>query len=345
MKIALHSCYEELNINSQILANPNTKIGDDLFKPFMYLKERAEEFGINICTIYNESIENIDGYIFIDEPNYNSDVIKLILSQNKPIFLINLESPIIKKMEDVDSLEIYKVIFTYNDYLIEKFKYKKINYSFDLSKSNRKYDANKIKTYVLLASNKISKMEGELYSLRAKDYLKLKKITKGNIDLYGYGWDRYEFKHYFPYKIFNRFIAFKKIMATLKYSTYKGVVERKYNVLNRYKFAICYENVENIPGYITEKIFDCFLSGCIPIYLGASNIDKYIPEDCFINRSKFESIEDISTYIDRMSENEVKKYVKNIENFLDSSKAKLFTLENFSMTIINEVVKHINAKK
>lgn len=37
-------------------------------------------------------------------------------------------------------------------------------------------------------------------------------------------------------------------------------------------------------GYITEKIFDCFFPGVIPIYWGAENVTDYIPQDTFIDR-------------------------------------------------------------
>ena len=36
-------------------------------------------------------------------------------------------------------------------------------------------------------------------------------------------------------------------------------------------------------GYITEKILDCLESGIVPIYAGAPNIDRIIPNDCFID--------------------------------------------------------------
>jgi hypothetical protein len=54
------------------------------------------------------------------------------------------------------------------------------------------------------------------------------------------------------------------------------------NVFNKYKFILCFENsYQN--GYVTEKIFNCFLSGAIPIYKGAPNILEYFSETSFIN--------------------------------------------------------------
>ena len=42
--------------------------------------------------------------------------------------------------------------------------------------------------------------------------------------------------------------------------------------LKSYKFNICPENADT-PGYITEKIFDSFIAGCIPIYWSEKNLD------------------------------------------------------------------------
>jgi hypothetical protein len=52
-------------------------------------------------------------------------------------------------------------------------------------------------------------------------------------------------------------------------------------VFNKYKFVMCIENSKT-PGYLTEKIFNIFLSKSIPIYDGAPDICNYINDDSFI---------------------------------------------------------------
>lgn len=76
-----------------------------------------------------------------------------------------------------------------------------------------------------------------------------------------------------------------------------GTVESKAITLAKYKFCICYENMRDVKGYITEKIFDCFMAGCVPIYWGASNITDYIPADCFIDRRTFTSMEELYVFM------------------------------------------------
>jgi len=52
-------------------------------------------------------------------------------------------------------------------------------------------------------------------------------------------------------------------------------------VYNQYKFIICFEN-SNTNGYITEKIFNVFLSGSIPIYDGAPDVGDFINKNAFL---------------------------------------------------------------
>lgn len=53
----------------------------------------------------------------------------------------------------------------------------------------------------------------------------------------------------------------------------------KYEYLKTFRFNICAEN-DNTPNYVTEKLFDAFICGCVPLYYGADNN----PEPGIINR-------------------------------------------------------------
>jgi len=50
---------------------------------------------------------------------------------------------------------------------------------------------------------------------------------------------------------------------------------------NEYKFVLSIEN-SHTDGYVTEKVFNVFLAGSIPIYDGAPNILDYLNNDSFI---------------------------------------------------------------
>lgn len=55
--------------------------------------------------------------------------------------------------------------------------------------------------------------------------------------------------------------------------------DNKVEYLKRYRFYICPENA-SVEGYVTEKLFHCIGSGCIPIYWGACGN----PEPDVLNR-------------------------------------------------------------
>ena len=52
--------------------------------------------------------------------------------------------------------------------------------------------------------------------------------------------------------------------------------DTKIDTLRRYKFCVAVENSE-MPHYVSEKVFDALVAGCVPIYFGAPNILDYVP--------------------------------------------------------------------
>ena len=124
------------------------------------------------------------------------------------------------------------------------------------------------------------------------------------------------------------------------YSSFLGRVGSKREALEQYKFSICYENARDIPGYVTEKIFDCFLAGCIPIYWGANDIADFVPAECFIDKRKFETYQDLYVFLDTMSDEMYFEYVANIDNFLRSQQILQFSSQYFADVLI----KHCKAK-
>ena len=81
-----------------------------------------------------------------------------------------------------------------------------------------------------------------------------------------------------------------------------------------FNFAV--ENTINTDGYISEKIFDAFFSGSIPIYSGPKNTSNYIPENTFININKYSSIEELIRITEGISYGEFKEFRLARNNFL-----------------------------
>jgi len=167
----------------------------------------------------------------------------------------------------------------------------------------------------------------ELYSERIRAVVELHNMCR--VDLYGFDWDASLYQvmrkilgnHAFPHMYWKN----RKLLKAM----YKGQAKSKYETLSRYKFAITFENMA-LPGYITEKIFDCFFVGTIPIYLGAPDIDKSVPESCFIDMRDFNNYKELYTYISNLSDAEISSFKQAARSYLSSEQYQPFTGERFA---------------
>lgn len=338
MKIAFHNIYNELNKNNFMFENHNTSIGDNLLSPLVHLKEYAQQLNITVATTDIITPEEADAIVFIDMPNDNDNIFKRSIATLKPLYLLALESPLVRPQSfNLNNHVYFKKVFTWNDDLIEQNhnKYIKINYSFALPyKVNFNLSNNK-QLCTMIAGYKYIKHPLELYSKRIEAIRWFEIYHREDFDLYGLGWDKFQFKGPKIIRALNRLKPLTKLLAP-NFPSYIGSVQRKKEILEKYKFAICYENARDIPGYITEKIFDCFFAGCIPIYWGANNISHYIPKECFIDKRNFETYEYLYEYIKNISTQEYQNYLYNIEQFLLTKKAHLFSNEHFSNTLLQQ---------
>lgn len=124
----------------------------------------------------------------------------------------------------------------------------------------------------------------------------------------------------------------------LRYKNYKNRVEDKISAIKHYKFYYCLENTKGVPGYITEKIFDCFQAGVVPIYYGAPNIADEIPANCFIDYRDFSSLEELHRFIVQMDEATFNAYMENIRLYLDSDSAKLYSQKAFAESFVDALL-------
>jgi hypothetical protein len=140
----------------------------------------------------------------------------------------------------------------------------------------------KIERFVVVNSNQLSLVKGELYSLRRDCIQKIEQI-----DLFGNGWEVGNF-HKLKITLFYlwRCVRFgiRPQFRSLKFffsrpKHYGGALNNKLGEMAKYKFALV---IENSLDHITEKLFDAFFAKCIPIYIGPSVADYGIPSDLVI---------------------------------------------------------------
>lgn len=286
-----------------------------------FLSQKGVE--LNTCDIPTE--KPVFKYVYIDLPYlwqyWNVPVWKMIFSNKKKNILICHEPPTIIPYNYFKIIHLFFTkIYTWNDNLIDNKKYFKIHlpqHSFGMKTAAKKFKDKKF--LVLINSNKsqflpfrlLSQFGKELYSERIKALEFFEQTIPNDFSLYGRGWNKPK-----KYNITESFFGYKK------YLTYKGEVEinNKIELLSNFKYCVCFENLTNVNGYITEKIFHCLMAKCVPIYWGASNIEKYIPNNCFIDFRDFGDYNKLLHFLVSIDENRYNRYVKNIEKLLSNKK-------------------------
>lgn len=336
MKIGIQSLYDNFNTNNNIFNSEVYPIGENLEYPIVLLREHLIEKGCSLDTLDIYPLEQYGKIIFLDFPNLSVKELQKLINSGKELYLILLESELIYPKNFIKKNHIYfNKIFTWADSLVDNIKYYKLNlcnkipesFSIDLNVKN-KFCTN-------ISGNKKSRKINELYSERQKAIDWFENNHPNQFDLYGFDWDNYTFS--FPFGRLNNFPFLRKLLRK-NYSTYRGSIDNKIETLKQYRFSICYENIRSNNGYISEKIFDCFFAGTIPIYLGEEKISDFIPQNLYIDKRNFKSYDELYDYMISMSSEDYKNYVRSIENYVNSSEIYPFSAECFSNVIVSHLV-------
>lgn len=320
------------------IASPYNR--DDSFYPFYLMKKRFADSGCDLNTydyLTAEDEKHLDFKLIFSDIPKNIDYFMKRYPTIPKYLLINESEIILPDNWNLNLHQKFKKIFTWHDNFIDNKKYFKTNFSNRFPDSIPKNISEKTELCTLIAFNKKLNHPLELYSKRMEAIRWFEEHHPEDFDFFGIGWDEYTFGGPRIIRMLNRVRFLKKMLAP-KYSTYRGRVERKFDTLRKYRFSICYENVRDLPGWVTEKIFDCFFAGCVPIYWGAGNVTAHIPENCFIDRRTFNTYEELYEFIKKMDDNTYLRYLDNIESFLKSPKAYQYSAEYFAETITREVI-------
>jgi len=169
-----------------------------------------------------------------------------------------------------------------------------------------------------LASKRYPPIGRDLYleRLRAVEHF----ARRADFDVFGQGWQR---KH--------PAVAARLHNAVLR--AYRGPVAEKLETLRQYRFSLCLENSQ-FEGYVSEKIFDCFFTGTIPIYLGAPDIEKYVPAEAFVDLRKFRDYRELEKVLDSMDEADMRSYLDAAAAFVESDAFRQYSVECFAERMV-----------
>lgn len=313
--VAISTIYNDVYKADKLFDIETCQLSDNILEPYIQLKNKFEDMGYECHTVDLLKGTEFEKIIFIDIPDdslitinsfrgflgyiknrkWRKDyLLKSFFFKNINRYLIVCESPIAcRSSYNKNYYKYFKKIFAWHDDYVDNNKVVKyfIPQTGNIETKMPSFYEKKLLT--LIASNKSSDFPSELYSFRRKIIEFYEKNELGDsFDFYGFGWEDEGYKNY------------------------RGSVKQKIHTLSKYRFCICFENICDLKGYITEKIFDCFFAGCVPIYLGANNVSDYIPDNTYISMADFDTLEELDSFLMNMKEQEYEEYMFNIKEYL-----------------------------
>ena len=300
---------------------------DNVLERFYLLREAFCSNGIECRTADRYSSGEVDVLVFHDFINELGAVLRvvsgnpcarLIYIPNEPSFVAPLHDERILPVLPVDA------VLTWNDRIAGHYPHVvKCNIGQPVIRVNEipfvPFPERKLICSIF--ANKPSFESNTLYEERTRAVEFFAGQACG-MDLYGVGWE----------SSVNDFII----------RSFRGRCENKKEILRRYKFSIAYENVKELPGLITEKIFDCFSAGTVPIYFGAPNVADYIPPSCFIDFRNFRDYAHLHEFLVNLSEKACQDYLDAARKFIVSPQYYAFTSARYVEVLTEQIERATN---
>jgi hypothetical protein len=244
-------------------------------------------------------------------------------------------------------LRQYSGVFSWNTDLVDSGLATKIQLSHPMVQGPSNGYRGRDLLIVLISANKALPKRNpdfDLYAERVRAIRWFERHAPSDFALYGFGWDKSARQPSRLGGVIHRLEGLLPFHPRW-FPSWRGALEAKRDVLKRARFSIVYENVRGLRGYITEKIFDAFCAGNVPVYWGAEDVEDYIPEDCFIDRRAFSTYGDLYEFLREMPEKQYLNYQRRIRDFLTSEAAEDFSVERFAKVIVSEVQARMVSKE
>lgn len=316
--------------NNEIFNDKSPLNRDDYLYSFRMLRTEFERRGHSLETQDLAPVDQSDGVIFIDFPK--------TLERGKKSYLILQESEVVRPDNyDLARHHEFEKIFTWKDSLVDGKKYFKLNFCHRLLEPFNQVAFVDKRLIVCVSGNKSSRHPFELYTARKRAIRALEKQVGHEFAYYGPGWDRFYLSNTKILKLFKK-LKLEWTLPQQKTLSYEGLLKEKQTGMNHFRFCLCFENARDIPGYITEKIFDCFFASVVPVYWGAPDIADHIPKDCFIDFRDFSDVPSLAKFLMNMDQSTFERYLEAARQFLKSDQARVFSGEHFAATVVGQVL-------
>ncbi len=350
-RIIVISPHSSLN-DGAFLNSSTPELHRDVYRRDILLVEEFQKRGYNVIFGGVTTKPNAnDILVALDQP---CDRVHLKFLRRFPgqKFLIINETPVIHPWNDFNGLDfrVWRKIFSWSESPTNipnhvHVLYLAPNFGDYISKSADYFAVYEEiclrRRLVYIASNRVASHPQELFSFRRKLIMDFDKLMPSSFDLYGRYWDVGLFD---PQAIGARILNSTAFLRTFRRrprpSCWKGILPpgKKDIISTGSIFNLCIENSIGYPGYVTEKIFDALIGGFIPVYYGTdrTSLERYLPEDLYIDIRKFSSLRELTSYLTEMSSVELYGYLYRIRRYIES-RIEEPTSANVSKFIADEI--------
>ncbi|MBE9166967.1 fucosyl transferase [Pleurocapsales cyanobacterium LEGE 06147] len=351
MKILVRPCYD-IGLQNRLF-KPKDSRADHWQYPLFKWRSVAQTRGIQIDTWDMYPLSEADMIWVQDLPASQQEIINAKKQAPKvPFVLLLYESPLNRAhFYDPRNHELFDAIVTFNHHLCNEKRY--FHYYLPLGEPNFSpsfISFAKRKPLVMINSNKyagllaqrnvgrtglpvigprlggwqvpwieiLKQQRSDLCKRRRKIARLAEKKFPNFLDIYGVGWQGE------PISWMHKVIPAKPFKCALGRTNLS-----KLETLSKYRFCLAFENITGNYGYISEKIFDCFYAGVVPVYLGDENITEYIPKEAFVDVRQFSTDLELLEYLQECPESDWKQMYISGQIYLQSKQIKIFQTDMF----------------
>ena len=302
LRVAVGGYYREHVTDNVCFTHKDADIGDDLLLPGVRLYEQGAREGVEFGTFDHIDPAGADVVLFLDLPRDDDVVAQRAMRGLVPRILAIIESPVIRPQNWMVAPARFARILSYAAEGADHLAYAK-----DLPATTP--TGWRPRLACMIAGAKAA-APGTLYGDRLDDIRWFEEnAPRDDFDLWGVGWP-------------------------VNFKSYRGRCWTKREVLRKYRFSLCYENCA-AAGYITEKILDSMLAGCVPVYLGAPDIAEHVPPECYVDHRAFPSMAALYAHLAAMTPEEYAVKQTAIHRFMGTDASAEFSIARHVRTILD----------
>ncbi|MGP8201767.1 MAG: glycosyltransferase family 10 domain-containing protein [Limisphaerales bacterium] len=343
MNLGFWSFYNAYNQNRMFTASVDQQ-GHDWCYTSRLLGQTLESMGHQVATLDMKPLEWFDRVFFGDYPDYyirRNRYFHALLRAGHPDMNLILGEPAVVRPDNYNTKlhEPFRKVITYKKDLVAKDPSKYVLYHYPVpppphvEPGTQRPPFARRKLCCLIQSYMVANHPGELFSERVRAVRWFEANAPQDFDLIGVDWDRPLLPGRLSFLNFALRAAYRRVrlLDVFKFRQFPSCIgpniRNKHLTLMDYRFSLGYENAVE-KDWVSEKLWDCFNAGCVPVYLGAPNVTDYVPANTFIDKRNF-TYEELYRYMSAMSEREYNGYLEAAADFLRSPAFRLFTSEAY----------------